>query len=182
MIDYDGLRETVVVGLKKYLKCPVIRSNQNIEPPDYPYISYTIITPMSANNGTYGEYKDGTKRKPVTQTWSISALSNDDVESVMLACKAREWLDFVGKTYLSDNDVIVQSVGGVTNRDNFLSVEYECRKGFDVVFWLYDTIEGTAEEDGYIEAAAIGGINVDKPKTAEELNDMLSKRLDGEVV
>lgn len=182
MIDYNSLRKSVVAGLSQYLDCPVIRSNQNAEPPPYPYVSYTITTPMSANNGTYSEYEDGTKRKPVTQTWSISVLAADDSESVNLACKAREWFDYVGKTYLNDNNVIVQSVGGVTNRDNFLTVEYEYKKGFDVVFWLFDTIEGVAEEDGYIEAAELGGINVDKPKTPDELNDMLGKRLNGEVL
>lgn len=115
MIDYENLRETIVSGLKKHLGCPVIRSNQNIEPPPYPYVSYTIITLMGENNGTYGEYKDGMDRKPFTQTWSISALSDDDIESVTLAVKAREWLDRIGTTYMSDRDVVVQHIGSITN-------------------------------------------------------------------
>ena len=50
---YDKLRETVVKGLKDYLNVPVIRGNQNAEPPDYPYVSYNITTLESANNGTW---------------------------------------------------------------------------------------------------------------------------------
>lgn len=141
MIDYDNMRRTVVSGLKKYLGCHVIRSNQNAEPPKYPYISYTVTQLMSANRGTYGEYSDGIDRKPVTTTWSITALSNDNIESVTLANKAREWLDRVGTTYLNDNGVICQSVGAVTNRDNVLTVEYEYKSGFDAVFWGYDEVQ-----------------------------------------
>lgn len=35
MIDNENLRLTVVKGLKDYLDVPVIRSNQNAEPPNY---------------------------------------------------------------------------------------------------------------------------------------------------
>ena len=182
MIDYENIRLVVAKGLKDYCNCPVIRSNQNEKPPSYPYISYTITTLMSANNGTYGEYEDGAERKPFNMTMSVSAVSNDNTESVTLTCKAREWLDRVGRTYLNDNNVIVQSVGSVTNRDNFLTVEYEYKNGFDVVFWLYDTIEGTANQEEYIEVADLGGINIKQPPTTEELVNKLAQRLDGEVV
>lgn len=158
MIDFKNIYQTVAKGLKDYLGCSVIQSNQNKKMPAYPFVSYTITTPMSKYNGTYGVYKDGTKRKPFTQTWSISALSDDSDESVTLACKAREWLDEVGRTYLNDHDVIVQEIGSITNRDNVLTVEYEYKNGFDVVFWLFDTIEGTAETQDYIETAELGSI------------------------
>lgn len=153
MIDYENMRAVVCKGLKAYLGCPVIRSNQNEAPPPYPYVSYTITTLMSENKGSYGIYLGGVERKPITQTWSITALSDDNTESVELAVKAREWLDRVGTTYLSDNAVIVQSVGSVTNRDNFLTAEYEYRNGFDCFFWMFDTIEDAAEGDGEIETA-----------------------------
>lgn len=140
MIDYKNLRRTVKKGLEQYLGCPVIRKNQNAEIPSYPYVSYTIITPMSENNGTYGEYKDGTARKPVTQTWSITAQSDDNTESLALANKAREWLDYVGTSYLNENNVIVQTVTKVSNRDNVLTVDYEFKNGFDCSFWCLDEV------------------------------------------
>lgn len=161
------MRSTVVSGLKKYLKCPVIRANQNAEPPPFPYVTYTVITPMSENNGTYGEYADGVDRKPFTQTWSISALSDDDTESFTLACKAREWLDRVGTVYLNDNDVIVQIVGSITNRDNVLTIDYQYRKGFDVVFWMLDEI-GRPETE-----------TIENVEFAEDHSKRLENRLDG---
>lgn len=161
------MRITVAKGLKKYLGCPVIKGNQNAEPPPYPYVSYNVTTLMSENNGTYGEYDDGYVRKPVTTTWSITAQSDDNSESVTLANKAREWLDYVGTLYLNDNNVIVQSVGNVTNRDNVLTVGYEYKNGFDAVFWLFDEIK--APEIETIEIMAFG----------EDVNKRLENRLDG---
>lgn len=182
MIDYDKMRGTIVKGLKNYLGCPVIKSNGNGEIPKYPYAVYTVTTPLSENKGTYSEYEDGTKRKPHTQTWSITVLSDNETECMLLALKAREWLDEVGTTYLNDNDVIVQSVGSIGNRDNFITVDYEYRKGFDVVFWLFDTIEGTAETTEYIETVDIGDVSAVRQPTTEELNGKLGNRLDGEVI
>lgn len=151
MIDYEKTRKAIVTGLSDYLKCKVIRTNQNAEMPQYPFVTYTVTTLMSENKGTYGVYEDGINRKPVTQTWSITALSDDNSESVTLACKAREWLDRLATAYLNRNDVIVQSVSSVTNRDNLLTTGYEYKNGFDVVFWLFDVIDNMADFAEYID-------------------------------
>lgn len=178
MINYDERRLIVAKGLSKYLNCSVVRSNQNAEPPPYPYVSYGITIVMSSYNGTYGECEDGTLRKPFTQTWSVSILSDDSSESVMLALKAREWFDRAGRTYLSDNDIIVQSVTSVTNRDNVLSVGYEHKNGFDVVFSLFDEI--TLENEDTVETVAISEVE-HQPYDDEEMVERLEQRLDGEL-
>lgn len=155
MIDNENLRLNVVKGLKKFLQIPIIRGNQNAEPPKYSYLSYNVTTAASENNGTYGEYSDGIDRKPVTQTWSITVQSDDESEALRLALKARDWLDHIGRAYLSDNHIIVQSITSVTSRDSILTIEYEYKKGFDVVFWLYDEIENPIEYVGEIKNADI---------------------------
>lgn len=151
MIDNEGLRKTVVSGLSEYLKIPVVRGNQNAAPPDYPYLSYNVTTLESANNGTWGEYEDGTDRIPVTQTWSITVQSDKDSESITLASKAREFLCHTGTCYLNDNDVIVQSVTNITNRDSLITIEYEYRNGFDVVFWMMNEEKKPIEKIGTIK-------------------------------
>lgn len=176
MIDYENMRETVVKGLKKYLNCPVTRSNQNAEPPRYPYVSYTVTMLMSENKGTYGEYKDGISRKGVTTTWSITAQSNDNSESVALANKAREWLDYVGTKYLNDNGVIVQSVTSVSNRDNVLTYEYEYKNGFDCVFWGFDEVIREVET---IEGIYLNETEFEEYDDLEDLSLRLEERLDG---
>ena len=160
MIDTDKIKYICVSGLKKYLSVPVIQTNQNAEPPEYPYLAFTITTLESENSGTYGEYDDGISRKAVTQIWSISALSNNEEESITLASKAREYLEYVGKTYLNDNGVIVERCSNITNRDNFLSVGYEYKNGFDVTFWAFTEIESPIEETGIIESVEIGNESI----------------------
>ena len=155
MIDNEGLRKTVVSGLSEYLGVPVIRSSQNALPPDYPYVSYTVTTLESANNGTWGEYEDGIDRIPVTQTWSITVQSDKDSESITLASKAREFLCHTGTCYLNDNDVIVQSVTNITNRDSLITIEYEYRNGFDVAFWMMNEEKNPIEKIGTIEKVNI---------------------------
>lgn len=151
MVVNEGLRKTVVSGLSEHLGVPVIRSSQNAPPPDYPYVSYTVTTLESANNGTWGEYEDGTDRIPVTQTWSITVQSDNDMESVTLASKAREFLCHTGTCYLNDNNVIVQSITNITNRDSLISIEYEYRNGFDAVFWMMNEEENPIEKIGTID-------------------------------
>lgn len=155
MMGLEQMRKTVAAGLSKYLGCPVIRSNQNAEPPSYPYVSYTLLTPGGENKGTYGEYDDGTVAKDFTAVMSFTALSNDSTESVELAVGAREWLDYAGSVHLDDNDVIVQSVGNVTNRDNILSVGFEYRNGFDAVFSVTSVLENRIKDAGDIATTEI---------------------------
>ena len=152
LIDLRQNEIIIVEGLQKELDCPVIRANQTAPIPPYPYVSYTLMTPVSANNGTWGEYEDGKDRKPFTQTWSFTIQSNDSTESQMLALKAYDWFDHVGTVPLNDNHIIVQSISNITNRDNLLTVEYEYRNGFDVVFWWLSEVENTTTATGTIDS------------------------------
>lgn len=179
MFDYEAFKIFVASGLKKYLGVPIIRADQNQKPPPYDYGTYKATTPMGENKGTYGEYEDGTARKPVKSIWSFSFLSDKETNSFNLANKARTWFDYVGATYLSDNNIIVESVGAVGNRDNILTIEYEYKKGFDVTFLIFDEIE--IPETETIEAVEIGDSSIETPPTADELNEKLEKRLSGEV-
>lgn len=179
MFDYDGMRKAVVKGLAAYVNCPIIRSNQNAKPPAYPYVSYTVIQPLGQNKGTYGEYEDGKHRKAFTQTWSITVQSDNDNECIMLVNKAHEWLDHVGTQTLKNSGVDVQSVGVVTNRDNILTVGFEYKKGFDVVFSLINEVADPNVEIGYVEGVELNNNPALVPKTTEELTQMLNDRLSG---
>ncbi len=155
MIDFRGNEILIVNGLQKELDCPVIRANQTAPIPSYPYVSYTLITPISANNGTWGNYNDAVDRIPVTQTWSFTVQSNDMTESMTMAIKACNWFQHVGRTYLEDNNLIVQQIGDITSRDSLLTIGYEYRNGFDVVFWLLDEVKSTIESIGTIDEVVL---------------------------
>ena len=144
-----NLREKEIIiteNLKKYLGCEVIRTNQIAPTPKYPYVSYTIITPMVANNGTWSEFDDGIHRKEIQQIWSFTVQSQDDMESKTLAFKAYDYLDHDGVVVLNDNGIVVQRIENITNRDNLLTIDYEYRNGFDVKFAFMNEIADETEE------------------------------------
>lgn len=157
MLNTDRQKNIVINGLESYLERSVVRTNQTAPMPAFPYLGFNITTLASENKGTYGEYEDGKARKPVLQTYSFTAHSDKYNEAVELANMAHSWLDYVGTQYLNDNDVIVQSVGNVSDRSNLLTAEYIYSFGFDCVFWMYDEIDlaETESANGEIESAEI---------------------------
>ena len=153
MLISSGLQEWLT---NKGFECPVIMSNQTKRVPEYPYVSYTITTPVVANMKGYGIAEDGTRFKPLVQIWSFTVQSSDDVEAFNIAMTAYDWFALAGNTYLSDNGIVAQRVGNIANRDNLLTIEYEYRFGFDVDFLLTHTIDKVdCETAGYIEEADI---------------------------
>ena len=155
MIDLHEIRKTVSTGLRKYLDIPVIRGNQTARAPQHPYAAYNVTTIATKNGGTYQQHEDGIDRKLVKSIMSLSFVCDDYDESVMYATKAREWFEHSGRAWLSERGVIVQSTTDITNRDNILSVEYERKNGFDVVFYVYDEAKSLTETNGFIEGAEI---------------------------
>ena len=158
MVNTDNICLTVVKNLREYVGCKIVESNQNAKMPAMPYGRYTITTPATANNGTYGEYEDGVARKPVKQIWSLTFEAKTNEEALRLANKARSWFEYAGTTILNDNDVIVERVGAIGYRGNLLTVDYQHAQGFDITFWVYDEIE--IPDVGTIEVAEIGEIQV----------------------
>lgn len=155
MIKLDEMRETVAKGLKEYLGVKVIRGNQTASAPEHPYVTYNVTTIAGANNGTYQQHKDGIDRKMVRSIWSFSFISKDWDESVLLATKAREWIEHTGRLWLADHGITVQSTTEINNRDNILTVDYERKNGFDVVFYVFDEAENPSKSTGYIESVNI---------------------------
>lgn len=140
MIDQKNINKVITDKLREVTGCEMVKSNlANTPIPPYPYISFTI-TNTETWKGTYG-VTDGQRHIPLIQTWSITVQSDQDNEAQAKAMEARDWLEEAGRTYLSDHGIIVQSVGGIANRDNLLTLQYEYRKGFDVVLSLVNVIQ-----------------------------------------
>lgn len=150
MIDYEKYRPAVAKGVSDYVGVPVIRSDQNAPVEAKDYLTYTITTIAGKNNGTWQQHADGVDRLMVTSVWSITSISGDWATSVNNAVKAREWITHVGRAALSAAGITVQSATDINNRDNVLTVEYERKNGFDVVFYVYDAVENPT---GIIESA-----------------------------
>lgn len=154
MIDLKDMRTAIAKGLREYIGVPVIRGDQTAKAPPYPYAVYNVTTIAAANNGTYQQHEDGIDRLMVRSIWSFSFLAADWETSVTLATKAREWFLHGGRVWLSDNGIAVQGATDIANRDNILTVEYERKNGFDVVFYVYDEAENPSNS-----AESIEGVN-----------------------
>ena len=140
--------------VQNHLNVPVIASNQSAPSPKLPFVSYTVITLMKTNNGTYGEYLETQNnetikiyRKEFQQIWSFTAQSDNDAESKTIALKLYDYFDRIGITDFSDNGIVIQRIGDITNRDNLLTIEYEYRNGFDVTFAFMNEIVGVTEDE-----------------------------------
>lgn len=158
-------------------------ANQNSPVPDFPYVSYTVTTPKVENNGTYGEWEDGVKRKEVQQIWSFTVQADNDTESKVLALSAHDYFSEVGRIYLSDNGISAQLVGTITCRDNLISIDYEYRNGFDVTFALADEIAPNTYENTEDRIETISIVNgKEQRNNLEDLNAILEERLDGDSV
>ena len=145
MIDHRTNEIIIVEKLKAYLSttqrpCEVVRQNQVVEAPAYPYVSYTMTTPLSASSGTYSEAEDGSLYRATLQTWSFTVQSDDQDEALSLAMRVYDFFSVVGVTILADNGITVRKVRDVTTRDNMISIQYEHRNGLDVTFGLLTVI------------------------------------------
>lgn len=145
MLDYRQNEIVIVENLKSYLTtddrpCEVVRQNQVAKIPPYPYVSYSVITPADAVSGTYSQNEDGTYYRTVLQTWSFTVQSDDQEEAMDLAYKIFDFFTVVGLTLLSDNGIVVRRVGGISMRDNLITIQYEYRNGLDVTFGLLYSI------------------------------------------
>ena len=82
--------------------------------------------------------------------------------------------------YLRNNGVVAQSVTSVTNRDNILTVEYEYKNGFDVVFYLYDETNNVISKDDIVEDIVLAGKNLNGQSTvnSDNLLNEIEKMID----
>lgn len=141
MIDHRANEIVIVDGLKAYLStatrpCEVVRQNQVAEAPPYPYVSYTVTTPLSADRGSYCESEDGRLYRDTLQTWSFTVQSSDQDEAMSLGMKMFDYFTAVGVVPLADKNITIRRVTNLTTRDNMISIQYEYRNGLDVTFGL----------------------------------------------
>lgn len=139
MTNQKNINLVITEGLKAVTGCEVVKSNlAGVPIAPYPYLSFTILN-TETRKGTYS----GTGKRfiPATQTWSFTVQGNDDDETLEKAMAARDWLEETGRQELYDHGIVVQSISAITSRDTLLTVDYEYRKGFDVVLSLINVVE-----------------------------------------
>lgn len=155
MISLREKEIAVLRGLQEYLNVVVIRANVTTPKPAYPYVSYTITTPIVTNSSSFGVYPNNEQYKHFNQIWSVTVQSDDDTQALELVMKAHDYFERAGIIVLGEQGISVEQVGSVDTRDNLISIEYEYRKGFDVTLRLMQHITKDEVVGGYIETATI---------------------------
>ena len=153
------IRKTIVSGLNKYTNVLVVDTDNPNEKPKYPFLSFKITT-MRQNQGKGGSRNtrfekslDENFRHDVVESisfqpymvLSISAYSNNVVESQELAFKAWEWFKFVGKYALEEINCVVVDTQNVQDRTTHIVDFYEYKQGFDVSIRYLHEIERRTE-------------------------------------
>ena len=162
MIQLKQIRKTMLSLLEEYTGCKTIPANTTKNMPAYPYISFSLIN-ISTKKGTYSVYED-VKAMPESLKYSFTVQSDDELEALMLAMKVKDFFEEAKRQELADNDIIVADVGGITPRDNLLTIEYEYRKGLDVTLSLVNIIDETMTEtiNKATLTSNVGDINLEK--------------------
>lgn len=157
MMKNSDIRNYIVGGLNDYMgdDCPVLLSTSIEVQMPYPYISYTITNPR-IEPVKYSMYEeagtDTIKRKYETiieQVYSFTVIGNEEDQVHDLLHKAVNYFRIYGVNDLAIHQIAIVEVSNVQNRDNFVSVEYEKRIGFDVRFRMTEI--SNYETANYIE-------------------------------
>lgn len=138
--------------LEEYTGCTYVPSNTTKQMPAYPYVSFSIIS-TDTKKGTHGVAtieKDGVEIDvffmPLLQKWSFTVQSDNDAEAQEKAMLIHDFFAVAKRLELADNNIIVADIGAITPRDNFLTIEYEYRKGLDVTLRLVNIIDDPTTE------------------------------------
>ncbi|MFX3616225.1 MAG: LIC_12616 family protein [Sporolactobacillus sp.] len=127
--DYSNVTKTIVQAMKS-LGITLIQADSAGDQPAYPFATYTITTPKIPIGNQAGPQQAEEFELVVSLTFK----SQSAIQALNLAEQAQQYLrSNTGRSFLLDNGgLVLVSVQGFTNRDNFISINYERNVGFDV--------------------------------------------------
>ncbi len=149
MLAHKRQWETIATLLEANIHCPVVLANQTAPSPPYPFLSFTILTPVHAEQGTYC-FDNGIYYQPMLQTWSFTAQSDDYAACQEISMRMYDFFARAGRAALYRNQIAVASLTDLTARDNLLTVQYVYRCGMDVTFRTMhqlEVVEGRIEQE-----------------------------------
>lgn len=134
MLDIESIRSAIVRNLKATTGIQTIIAEQSSNQPDYPFIAVKM-TLLGQKVGGSAQYMDGLEQvteQDIEMVMSVSSYSDDMDESINNSYKALQFFEVDGVELLQDHNIAVVQTTDITNRDTFISIEYERRTGFDV--------------------------------------------------
>jgi len=137
-------KNVIIMGLNEYINVPVVPTDTADRKPNYPYMSYKILSALEGNtfalvdeiipsdNPAFQYDVEVTRKEQSHFTISMNAYSLNEDEARELAIKATDWFNFYGTRFLSSHNLVVVNTTNINDRTQQIVDDYERRYGFDV--------------------------------------------------
>jgi hypothetical protein len=147
--DYSTVTKTLVQAMRS-LGITLIQADSAGDQPAYPFATYTITTPKLI----VGNQVQPQPAEQFEMVVSLTFKSQSAIQALNLAERAQQYLrSNAGRSFLLENGgLVLVSIQGFTNRDNFITIDYERNVGFDIQLRAVDPF---VEELPQIEQAPI---------------------------
>lgn len=154
-MKHEIVRNALIKGLHDYMNLLVIQSSTIGDMPKYPFITYTVTSPYLkvGFDEEYTEEVNSTYQNRhvlhYERVFSFTIVSKDEDEAMDLCVKAIRYFSNDGVLELKDKNIVIVEITNVAARDNFITIDYDRRYGFDVRIRLAD--EEVRETEDIIE-------------------------------
>ncbi len=152
MTNHEVVRNALVKGLYDYMNLLVIQSSTIGDMPKYPFISYTVTSPYLrlGQDEEYTEEVNSTYQNRhvlhYERVFSFTIVSKDEDEAMDKCMQAIRYFRNDGVLELKDKGITIVEISNVQARDNFITIDYDRRYGFDVRIRLADEEVRETEE------------------------------------
>lgn len=152
MMKHEIVRNALIKGLHDYMNLLVIQSSTIGDMPKYPFVTYTVTSPYLrlGQNEEYTEEVNSTYQNRhvlhYERVFSFTIVSKDEDEAMDLCVKAIRYFSNDGVLELKDKNIVIVEITNVAARDNFITIDYDRRYGFDVRIRLADEEVRETEE------------------------------------
>lgn len=143
-MNHEIVRNAIISGLHDYMDMLVIQSSSIGDMPDYPFITYTVTSPY-LRLGYDEEYTEQVNSNiqnrhvlHYERVFSFTAVAKDEDVAMDTCMKAIRYFRNDGVLALKDEGIAIVELTNVTARDNFITIDYDRRYGFDVRIRLAD--------------------------------------------
>ena len=135
---HEVARNALVKGLHDYMNMLVIQSSTIGDMPKYPFITYTVTSPYlrlgQDENSTY----QNRHVLHYERVFSFTVAAREEDVAMDTCMKAMKYFRNDGVLELKDKGIVIVEITNATARDNFITIDYDRRYGFDVRIRLAD--------------------------------------------
>ncbi len=166
MINYTAIRNSIVQGLRDYLRANgyedilVIQANPDAPEPSRPFVTMNVISLFIPEPGHPSLTLEDDTAVTVEETrtsldhmiTSFNFYDDSSEGSRELALKAHEYFDYYGRQELRKDNIVVAELHSIENRDALVVDSWDRKNGFDVRFRLLSKLTSTKDIIETVEA------------------------------